>query len=150
MIVTKVIQYKRFCLLSTYVKFKTSKKGSSSCNWDFQNKMYQIWSATFEILFYIWGAKNVIFRIQAFCTFASLLLLESLAFTQNKIITVIFRKHLRSSTNLFFNEFKVHYINLTIIFKNVVPLHQRQKIPIYLTQLNIITSPTTNFNLGTS
>lgn len=99
---------------------------------------------------FIFGDRNnVIFRIQTFCTFASLPLLESLAFTQKTIIKMIFRKHLRYSTNLLFNEFKVHYIR--VIFKNVVPLHQKRKntYTVYLTQLNITTPPTTNFYLGT-
>lgn len=88
--------------------------------WNFKcsRKVVQVATKTFKIkciksdrqllrsCFIFWRRNNVIFRIQPLCTFASLPLLESLAFTQKSIIKVIFRKHLRYSTNLLLMSWK--------------------------------------------
>lgn len=110
MIVTKVIQCKRFCLLSIYVVLKCLRKVVQVATKTFKIKFIKCDRRLLRSCFIFGERNNVIFRVQAFCTFATLPLLESLACTQQTIIKKIFRKHLRYSTNLLFNEFKVHDI----------------------------------------
>lgn len=110
MIVTKVIQYNMFCLLRIYVELKCLRKVVQVATKTLKIKFIKCDRRLLRSCFIFGERNNVIFRVQAFCTFASLPLLESFACTQKTIIKKIFRKHLRFSTNLLFNEFKVHDI----------------------------------------